>query len=264
MKALITTILLLASSAAWSCTPIHGPTTITASGAYCLQANITTSNVGITIAAPAVDLNMNGFIISCQRVALSRGIEINAGMYKTVIRNGRIVGCSWGIRGWYGIGWGFVARDMVIQASGLRGIQVAGDFPRCERCHVYNTGPSRTPGYSRIIGIEMSGNDLVMLDPIVIGTLSPGPINTGDSAAISCTGGNRCLLVRPMITGGNGEGWEFGIWNGSRYATIISPVIEGYAAKHKGDSYNREVVSPTGAYATITDGGEIVASSGGL
>lgn len=73
---------ILGATGAWACTGISTPTTISASGSYCLSNNITATenNNGITITASDVTLDLQGYTIKGTN-------QTGTGIYGTEITN---------------------------------------------------------------------------------------------------------------------------------------------------------------------------------
>ena len=113
------------------------PFTITVPGDYVLASDLTSSSHGITVLADNVNINLAGHTISGSREPNSEFYGINSwGHDHLTIRNGRIVGFSYGIylsdfvdkanSGAELTGGGHLIEDMIITGSTFRGIRVEG------------------------------------------------------------------------------------------------------------------------------------------
>ena len=220
---------LLAMTDTQACTPISGPTVITVSGDYCLDTFLLASSFGISIAAPDVSIDMNGFGINCQRYPRSVGITVFPHMYNTRIRNGRIVSCDHGIDAWGYVSFGLRISDVEVHDASHHAITAWGDWLTLERVKAYNTGPSRTPGVERVIAIEVAcTSDCVVDAAYVENTRSVGPV-INDAVGLSCSFGARCLFLNPVVINRTAENWEYAIWiGGEANVKVINATIDGF------------------------------------
>jgi hypothetical protein len=207
-------VLLLAwsgSSAAETATTCKGyidalPAVISTQGTWCLRKDVATamtSGYAITVAAPNVAIDCNGYKIG----GLGAGPETQAigivsnGYLNTVVRN-----CS--IRGFfYGIatpgGGGALIEDNLLELNTLIGVFVGGDGGTIRRNRIHDTGS----GASYAWGLATNGQVDVIGNTISGVYPNPGTAVYAVGIQSSANAGSviRGNILREIEPGGNGS-----------------------------------------------------------
>lgn len=213
---------------AGSCAPVYAPTTISAPGYYCLSNSPTLAPGvnGITIAAPGVFLDLNGYALTGGG-GVSKGVSFAPGIYASKVYNGRIKGFMFGVHA--------PANDDVyvlgVDASDntFRGVQIIGARAHVEYSRTDNIAGH--PGYpdSFAMGIEVIGPDCV-IQGNQVRNLTPRGVGEGIGISVS-SGGAGCEVYDNLVRGGTTAvpfGRTFGIWIGySTGAVIRNNVVIG-------------------------------------
>ncbi len=127
---------------------------ISTAGSYYLSGNLTVVNTnGIFIASSDVSLDLNGFTLSAQSGAASRGIFIQEGLERISISNGRVKGFEYGIFSSEFAGWAAEdCRFERLMVSGCSELGIgAGDAARFVHCSVDDSGEGFSCGENAVL-----------------------------------------------------------------------------------------------------------------
>jgi hypothetical protein len=185
-------------------TPIPGGATaasLSTPGSYVLTGNIATAGAGITISAPNVTLDLNGFTVSSTNTSASV-ISITPSAHGAVVRNGVVSGGQACVTAQSGV-VAVLVEDVSVVSAKLNGI----NMPNCpgsivRRCRV------------RDIGATTLATDTVAVNGIDIG--GPGALVDGCSVH-AIRHNNPAGLLRGISAGPNTE------VNGCMIANVTTP-----------------------------------------
>ena len=219
--ALASALILLAESVAaappsCSSTIDRLPATITASGAYCLAADLAYAGEGaaITIAAAAVTLDLNGFTLAGQAGPGRPTIGVESfGVDGVTVRNGVVTGFRQGVLLKGGIG--HRVEEVRAEGNWFLGIYVYGASSTIQACEVLTTGGSTVPNDTIPIGIRGAGDDVVIADNLVQDTYAPPG---GEAVGITLDHSSRMRAERNVIANAALADQTWGIW------TLAAPV----------------------------------------
>lgn len=159
IRYLVAAVALLMGGSAYAadgCTSINAaPTTITASGNYCLATNVTASQ-GIYINANDVTLDCGGHVINGMSVNTdSAAIGIFASNKNNVtVKNCTVKGYAEGI---VVTGFGNVVANNLVMGSLARGVRVAGENNLLHDNRISDIGGSTSMGFTVFAGIMATG-----------------------------------------------------------------------------------------------------------
>lgn len=215
---------LCAPAAAFACSPIYAPTTITSPGYYCLSNSpvLAPGVNGVTIAASGVFLDLNGYTLTGSGGSgTGIGVRFAPGVFASKVYNGRIKGFMYGIRADNNAD--IYVHGVDASDNTFRGIKLEG--PRANVWYSRADNISGFPGFadSFSMGIEVIGPNCVVQGNLS-SNVTPRGVGEGIGIAISRDGAG-CQVYDNLVRSGATavpHGRTFGIWVGYSTGAVIS------------------------------------------